>query len=135
MLHIYSDSIRIFKDQIQADDNNLCFVYFTSPSKSIIKNRFDDVCLGFVKSTSINNLKKITTEDTTPFILHTDDKEGIEIILTPTYHAQRQITINDEDAYEEDISAPYYSKEFLKESIELSNKQLINAINLIKKLL
>ena len=80
-----------------------------------------------------DQLKKISTEDNTPFVLHTTNKGGIEIILTPTYHAQSQITINDEDAYEENISAPYYSKEFLKEDIELSNKQLINAINLIKK--
>ena len=54
----YSDSIRIFKDQIQADDKNLCFVYFTSPSKSIIKNRFNDVCLGFLKSDSMKKFKK-----------------------------------------------------------------------------
>ena len=58
----------------------------------------------------MTNLKNILAEDTTPFVLHTDDKEGIEIILTPKYHAQRQITINDEDACKEDISAPFFSK-------------------------
>ena len=58
----------------------------------------------------MKKFKQISTEDTTPFILHTDDKKGIEIMLTPKYHAQRQITINDEDAVEEDVSAHYYSK-------------------------
>ena len=77
------------------------------------------MCLCFIKSASINNFKRISTEDTTPFILHTADKNGIKIILTPSYHAQRQITIDDEDACKEDISAQYFSRNILKKDFEL----------------
>ena len=49
----YSDYSLVFKEQIQADNNNVIFVYFTSPTKSITKNRFNDVCVSFIKAKSL----------------------------------------------------------------------------------
>ena len=53
----YSDYSLVFKEQIQADNNTAIFVYFTSPTKSITKNRFKDVCVSFIKAKSLKRLK------------------------------------------------------------------------------